>query len=170
MLRLKDMTSFREIVALTAFVSSLAACGPGANVPPTLGRTEPPPRAERTGPLVTVDGEMMGVDRASPGDKLATGVRISIGTDRRDPLQIQLAPGWYLDERGLKLAEREQIHVLGMPIRTGSTTRSGMGGPKGRRDVPVTGRARQTALGAEGALSATIGCRVRSNTVSGLSD
>jgi hypothetical protein len=121
-LLLEDMTSFREIAALAAFVSSLTACGPASSVPPTLDGTEPPQRADEAGQLVTVDGEVIGVDRASLGDQLATGVRVSIGTDRSSPLQIQLAPGWYLDERGLRLAEHERIRVLGMPIRTGRTT------------------------------------------------
>jgi hypothetical protein len=116
------MTSLREIVAWAAVVAGLGGCGP-PGLPPLVERGKPSAHAARAEPLVTVDGEVMGVDRVPTEDKLAGGIRVSLAASGRAPVEVHLAPGWYLDERGLKLVEREHVRVLGTPsVRVGRTT------------------------------------------------
>lgn len=54
----------------------------------------------------------MGVDRTPPGDRLASGVRVTLRTSDR-PVVVDLAPGWYLGKNGLTLERSERLRVEG---------------------------------------------------------
>jgi hypothetical protein len=64
-----------------------------------------------------LDGEVIGVDRVPPDQALAGNVRLRVQTDADEPVVVVLAPGWYLDERGLRFSRSERVKL--------TTTQSG---------------------------------------------
>lgn len=84
----------------------IVACAPFKPLPKAeSGRQHPPP-------VTSVDGEIMGVDRSTPEDRLASGVRVTLQTSDR-PVVVDLAPGWYLGKNGLTLDRTERMRVEG---------------------------------------------------------
>lgn len=104
---------------LVALAISPLACaagiGPPALDPAEERRTLPQPYVETT----TASGEVIGVDRAPPGQELAEGLTIRLRADTRDPIDVKLAPGWYLEENGISYGPREQMSVRGRSEQRG---------------------------------------------------
>jgi hypothetical protein len=72
--------------------------------------------------LTTADGEVLGVDRRDPAYELSEGLRVELRNDARQPVVVRLAPGWYLDERGIAYGPRERLTVRGRrEVRQGSS-------------------------------------------------
>ena len=74
-----------------------------------MPRTASPAHSE----LVTVDGQIIGVDRTPTEDKLSYGVRITVRAEDSKNVSIELAPGWWLDEQGLRFVPMDRIEVIG---------------------------------------------------------
>jgi hypothetical protein len=74
---------------------------------------KPLPKAGGQEPAITsVDGEVVGVDRVTPSDKLESGVRVTLRTSKR-AVVVDLAPGWYLGKNGVSLDPSERIRAEG---------------------------------------------------------
>jgi len=58
-----------------------------------------------------IEGEVLGVDEVPPGDRMAGNVRVQLSL-RGKPIDIVLAPGWYLDEKGFKLERHRRVQVV----------------------------------------------------------
>jgi len=82
----------------------------------------PPPAANRsegsTAPLSAFDGEVLGVDRTAPGDSLSSNVRLVLRPASSEPVTVELAPGWYLEEQGVQLSPAQRMKVRGRHSKT----------------------------------------------------
>jgi hypothetical protein len=58
------------------------------------------------------DGTVVGVERSSPEDPV-THVHLVIQPTSGTPLRVDLGPGWYLDEHGLRFSKNEIVGVEG---------------------------------------------------------
>ena len=97
------MTSVARIhLALLLLVASAGACGPPRPPFPV------PPQYRQT-----VDGPVVGVDRRSLDEQLAQGLRVTLQPTGRPLVVVDLAPGWYLDQHGLRFSERDRLTVEG---------------------------------------------------------
>lgn len=95
----------RSTFALGPLVALCLGCAP------TLPSN---PRGEEAAtPVTSVDGEIMGVDRVAPSDRLASGVRVTLRPDGSPAVVVDLAPDWYLSARGLELDRAERMKVEG---------------------------------------------------------
>jgi hypothetical protein len=83
------------------------ACAPFKPLP-GAGHAQPEPTT------TTVDGEIMGVDRTPPGDRLASGVRVTLRTSGSRAVVVDLAPDWYLGKNGLSLNRSERLRAEGV--------------------------------------------------------
>lgn len=109
-----SMRRTKAILLSVCFTPLLGSCAPGG------ARPEGPPRAtHRFEPraVETVDGRVLGVDRIPAQDQLSYGVRLKVRDDLGRPVSVRLAPGWYLDEKGLRFAPRERVEVVGVRTR-----------------------------------------------------
>jgi hypothetical protein len=61
----------------------------------------------------TADGEVLGVDRQSPSRELAEGLTVRLRAGGADPVVVQLAPGWYLEQNGIGYGPSERVVVRG---------------------------------------------------------
>ena len=91
----------RWTLGLLALIAQLASCGP-ASAPY-------PPK----GPPLTIAGTVVGVDSASPEDQLARVLRVTVQAEGERKVLVDLAPGWYLNKRGLHFSERDRLSVEG---------------------------------------------------------
>jgi hypothetical protein len=101
------MNTRRSILLSTLLV---AACGSPQRASPerphAYDRHPPPPTA-------SFDGEVVGVDRTAPADALGTNVRLVLRPRGAEPITVELAPGWYLEEKGLAFSNNERLRVRG---------------------------------------------------------
>ena len=93
------------------------ACGPpGQPSYPAQRASEPAHSA------AAIDGEVLGVDRVPPSDRLASGVQLRVHPGAEGTVVIDLAPDWYLDEHGLTFARSERVQVEGSRVEKKSGT------------------------------------------------
>jgi hypothetical protein len=87
---------------LASLVTLSAACG---------APREPAPPVQPAPPFST-DGRVIGVERKSPDDPGAY-VHLLVAADGERPIRVELAPGWYLDQQGLRFSREERVSVEG---------------------------------------------------------
>lgn len=98
--------------------------------------SQEPPNVRR--PLIpevyTADGRVLGVERPLPEDP-ATNVHLIFQSRDEEPVRVELAPGWYLDEGKLHFDAKDDVTIEGRrevrngkpvivarSVRKGSTT------------------------------------------------
>ena len=87
-----------------------ASCGPPPSAPPfPAERVGEPARS-----AAQLDGEILGVDRVTPSDRLASGIRLTVQPSAAQPVLVDLAPDWYIDRHGLRFGPSERVHVEGV--------------------------------------------------------
>lgn len=100
----------RVTLALTALLLAiLATCKP---IPSRIPTPFDQPHA---GKPMTVEGVVLSVERPRPEDTQAF-VHLVISPADRPPIRLVLAPGWYLEERGLRFEPRDTIQANGRPV------------------------------------------------------
>jgi hypothetical protein len=112
-------------IALLTFAGAITACSSTTATPVVIDGTERQVLPTHAGePLVvSADGEVVGADRMPVSDRMDSNVVLSVRDDESEPLAVELAPGWYLDERGLQFQPGERVQVLGTPAPTASPAR-----------------------------------------------
>jgi hypothetical protein len=92
----------RKLLLMAIVVAT--GCGPPPRLPDyARERASEPARP-------AADGEVLGIDYnrdVSPGDTAASGARLSVETGE-EPIAVELAPEWYLDDKGLHHARSER--------------------------------------------------------------
>ncbi len=100
-------------LTLLAFVGLLVGCA----------SNDPPPASAATAdqPIVSVNGEVLRVDGAATGEhgekSAQKNLRATISTGSgptRNPIKVELAPRWYLNEYGLALSPKDIVVVQGV--------------------------------------------------------
>jgi hypothetical protein len=75
---------------------------------------QPGPRPSDATPSYVAGGTVLGVERASPTDP-ATHVHLILQASGGSPVRVDLGPGWYLDEQGLRFSKDDVVEVEGEP-------------------------------------------------------
>lgn len=96
---------------MAVLVLLLSACSPF--------QPHPAGSASESPAITSVDGEVMGVDRTPPADKLASGVRVTLQGEGSPAVVVDLAPDWYLSQKGLSFGRADRMKVQG---RTGPSS------------------------------------------------
>jgi hypothetical protein len=65
-------------------------------------------------PSFTADGRVLAVENDLAGNRL-TYVRLVI-SDGDPPLRVELAPGWYLDQQGLRFSKDDRVTIEGTKV------------------------------------------------------
>jgi hypothetical protein len=86
------------------------ACSPFQPIP---NRAPDERSFDNAPPVTSVDGEVVGVDRVSPADSLASGVHVTIRVEGKPEVVVDLAPDWYLEENGLVLGRADRVKIQG---------------------------------------------------------
>ncbi len=101
-----------RFISIIAAAFALAACGPPEMPRPLAanGANEPAHSA------ASLEGEVLGVDHTAPADSLASGTRVELRPSGNHSVVVDLAPGWYLDEQGIRYSRTDRVQVEGMYI------------------------------------------------------
>jgi hypothetical protein len=62
--------------------------------------------------VTTVDGRVLGVDGVPPERRLGENLRVTLRAGS-EPIVVELAPGWYLEHKGLRFERNQSISVEG---------------------------------------------------------
>lgn len=62
--------------------------------------------------VYTADGRVLGVERPLPEDR-ATNVHVLFQPRGEEPVNVELGPGWYMDEGKLRFDAKDDISVEG---------------------------------------------------------
>ncbi|HEY3235260.1 MAG TPA: hypothetical protein VGJ84_11095 [Polyangiaceae bacterium] len=60
-----------------------------------------------------MDGTVLGADNASPETQLNQNLKITVRPGDGNPIVVELAPGWYLAEHGLRFSRDDRVTVEG---------------------------------------------------------
>lgn len=90
------------------FTLPLALLGGCSPVPPRA----PSPFGQPTAEAPTTRGVVMSVERPRPEDSQAF-VHVVIAPTDQQPIKLVLAPGWYLEEKGLRFEPQQTVEVRG---------------------------------------------------------
>jgi hypothetical protein len=71
--------------------------------------------------VYTADGRVLGVERPLPEDPV-TNVHLIFQARNEEPVNVELGPGWYMDEGKLRFDPKDDISVEGRrEVRNGKT-------------------------------------------------
>lgn len=62
-----------------------------------------------------VSGEVIQVDKITPGRGMSYGVHLLLKTDK-EPISVHLGPGWYLERQDTEIKEKDVVQVKGSRI------------------------------------------------------
>lgn len=92
------------VAVLTSVLLAVASCG---EAPPT------PRAALGRPPISAADGEVMGVNEVPVNDWLNQNLRVTVRPGNEEIVEVELAPGWYLEQNGLRFEPGDRIVVEG---------------------------------------------------------
>jgi len=90
-----------SVASLLLVARLAAACGP---ITPALAPSGAP---------LSINGTVVGVDQRSPSEQLAGGLRVTLQPEGQPKVLVELAPGWFLDQHGLRFSERDRLSIEG---------------------------------------------------------
>ena len=117
------------MLSVTLGMSLCAACTVGPAQPPA-----PTPMTEPGREPMWIAGEVIGVDNIPIDEYNDSTVQLVVATEGEQKVRVRLAPGWFLNERGLNFRREQRVEFYGEPdpveqdlvvargIRAGTTT------------------------------------------------
>jgi hypothetical protein len=63
----------------------------------------------------TLSGEVVSVDKFTPGRKMSYGVHFTLKTDK-EAIPVHLGPSWYMEKQGMAFAPGDKVEVTGSRI------------------------------------------------------
>jgi hypothetical protein len=112
----------RQWLSAAVLAAAITGCSPPG--------AEAPWRAPEPEPIrLAFDGKILGADDVAPEQRLGENVHLTVAptvvTSGGETLvgvevSVHLAPGWYLDERGLRFERNSELHVEGPFRREGN--------------------------------------------------
>ncbi len=63
----------------------------------------------------TLSGEVVNIDRFTPGRKMSYGVHFTLKTEK-ETIPVHLGPGWYLEKQAVTVAPGDKVEVTGSRI------------------------------------------------------
>jgi hypothetical protein len=104
-----SLTRRATFVLPALLLAILPACKP---TPPRLPTPFNQPQAGRQ---TTIEGVVLSVERPRPDDS-QTFVHVVISPADRTPIRLVLAPGWYLEEKGIRFEPRDLVQASGRRV------------------------------------------------------
>jgi hypothetical protein len=60
----------------------------------------------------TISGEVVSVDRITPGKGMTGGIHMNVKTDK-ETISVHLGPAWYIENQDTKIAAKDKVEVKG---------------------------------------------------------
>ena len=63
----------------------------------------------------TISGEVVSVDKITPGKGMSYGVHLVVKTDK-ETLSVHLGPGWFIENQDIKIEPKDKVEIKGSRI------------------------------------------------------
>jgi hypothetical protein len=63
----------------------------------------------------TINGEVISVDKITPGKGMSYGVHLMVRTEK-ETLSVHLGPGWFIENQDVKIEPKDKIEIRGSRI------------------------------------------------------
>jgi hypothetical protein len=101
------------LIALIVVSGAWAQGGQGRGA--GWGAGDPYNRMYNPKTVETVSGEVVGMDKFTPGKGVSYGVHLTLKTDK-ETIPVHLGPGWYVEQQEVKLAAGDKVEVTGSRV------------------------------------------------------
>uniref|UniRef100_A0A7V4LC02 DNA-binding protein n=1 Tax=Desulfobacca acetoxidans TaxID=60893 RepID=A0A7V4LC02_9BACT len=118
---MKKLGRFISLVSMLALVLAAAAAwaqpgmGPGRGQGRGWGAGDPYNRMYNPKTVETLSGEVVKVDKFTPGKGMSYGVHFTLKTEK-ETISVHLGPGWYVDQQEVKPAAGDRVEVTGSRV------------------------------------------------------
>jgi hypothetical protein len=113
--RLISLISFLTLVLATTTAWAQPGMGPGGGQGRGWGAGDPYSRMYNTKTVETLSGEVVSVDKFTPGRKMSYGVHFTLKTEK-ETIPVHLGPSWYTEKQGMTFASGDKVEVIGSRI------------------------------------------------------
>jgi hypothetical protein len=89
--------------------------GPGGGQGRGWGAGDPYSRMYNPKTVETLSGEVVSVEKFTPGQKMSYGVHFTLKTDK-ETIPVHLGPSWYVEKQPVTVAQGDKVEVTGSRI------------------------------------------------------
>jgi len=107
------MSIFALVVATAAWAQP--GMGPGSGQGRGWGAGDPYSRMYNPKTVETLSGEVVSVDKFTPGRKMSYGVHFTLKTEK-EAIPVHLGPSWYMEKQAVTIATGDKVEVTGSRI------------------------------------------------------
>ena len=117
---MKKFSMFVGMVGILSLIFATAAwaqpgMGQGRGQGRGWGAGDPYSRMYDSKTVETLSGEVVSVDKFTPGRKMSYGVHFTLKTDK-ETIPVHLGPSWYMEKQGMTIASGDKVEVTGSRI------------------------------------------------------
>lgn len=112
---------FISLIGILALVLAATAAwaqpgmGPGGGQGRGGGAGDPYSRMYNSKTVETLSGEVVSVDKFTPGRRMSYGVHFTLKTEK-EAIPVHLGPSWYMEKQAVTFAPGDQVEVNGSRI------------------------------------------------------
>ncbi len=117
---MKKFSMFVGMVGILSLIFATAAwaqpgMGPGRGQGRGWGAGDPYTRMFDPKTVETLTGEVVNVDKFTPGKKMSYGVHFTLKTEK-ETIPVHLGPSWYMEKQAVTIAQGDKVEVTGSRI------------------------------------------------------
>jgi alanine racemase len=115
MKRTGRVISLMSILVLVLAAATWAQPGPGGGQGRGWGVSGPYSRIYNPKTVETLSGEVVSLDKFTPGERMSYGVHFTLKTEK-ETIPVHLGPGWYMEKQAVTIAAGDKVEVTGSRI------------------------------------------------------
>ena len=118
---MKKFGRFISLIGILALVLTATAVwaqrgmGPGGGQGRGWGAGDAYSRMYNPQTVETLSGEVVSVDKFTPGKRMSYGVHFTLKTEK-EAIPVHLGPSWYMEKQGVTIAQGDKVEVTGSRI------------------------------------------------------
>ena len=118
---MKKFVKFITLIGILALVLAATAAwaqpgmGPGGGQGRGWGAADSYSRLYDPKTVETISGEVVSVDKFTPGRKMSYGVHFTLKTEK-ETIPVHLGPSWYVEKQAMTIAQGDKVEVTGSRI------------------------------------------------------
>jgi hypothetical protein len=117
---MKKIGRFISWISMVVLIVATAAwaqpgMGPGGGQGRGWGAGDPYSRMYNPETVETLSGEVVSVEKFTPGRQMSYGVHFTLKT-AKETIPVHLGPSWYMEKQGMTFASGDKVEVTGSRI------------------------------------------------------
>jgi hypothetical protein len=118
---MKKFGRFISLIGILTLILAATAAwaqpgmGPGGGQGGGWGAGDAYSRMYNPKTVETLSGEVVSVDKFTPGKRMSYGVHFTLKTEK-EAISVHLGPSWYMEKQGMAFAQGDKVEVTGSRI------------------------------------------------------